>query len=164
MLPGERWRREQKGSLADFLGNSTPHELVRGADGVADRLRVRASMPDQTRPVHAEQRCASVLAVVETLLERPEGVLGEKKAHRGLEASRDLLLEGLLDEVREALGDLEDDVAREPVRHDDVYVARVDIAALDVPDETQTGLFQEAEDLLHGVRALSLLLAHGHRA
>src|SRR5450756_1006160 len=107
MLPGERRRRERERPLADFLGHSTPPEVVRRADGIAHRLRVRAPVADQTGPVHAEKRSSAVFAVVEALLEGSEGVLGKEKAHRGLEASGDLLLERLLNQVCEALGDLE---------------------------------------------------------
>src|SRR5450759_1471349 len=164
MLPGERRRRERERALADFLGNSAPDEVVGGANGVAHGLRVRAPVPDETGPVHAEKRRAAVLAVVEAFLEGTEGVLRKQKAHRRLKAAGDLLFERLLHEVREALGDLEDDVSREAVRDDDVDVTAVNVAALDVPDETEAGLLQEAERFLHDIRALALLLAHGHEA
>src|SRR5664279_1901673 len=164
MLPGERRRRERERALADFLWNSAPDEFVGRPNGVAHGLRIRAPVPDETGPVHAEERRPAVLAVVEALLEGTEGVLREQEAHRRLKAAGDLLFERLLHKVREALGDLEDDVPREAVRYDHVDVAPVDVAALDVPDEMETGLLQKAKRFLHDVRALAFLFADGHEA
>src|SRR5450759_102569 len=149
MLPGERRRRERERALANFLGNSAPDEVIGGANGVAHGLRVRAPVPDETGPVHAEERRAAVLAVVEAFLEGTESVLRKQKAHRRLKAAGDLLFERLLHEVREALGDLEDDVSREAVRDDDVDVAPVDVDVIVTDGFTGNVILKVSESLAH---------------
>ena len=55
-------------------------EVAGDADGVLDRLRVRAAVADDAAAVDAEERRAAVLGVVDALLDVVERALEQQRA------------------------------------------------------------------------------------
>ena len=83
----------------------------------------------------AEQRRAAVLGVVDAAPEMPQRAARQQRADPHGDGARQLFAQQTLDHVDEPLADLQRDVAGEAVADDDVGLAAVDVARLDVADE-----------------------------
>src|SRR5436305_3869999 len=81
-------------------------ELDRPADGVLDRMGVRAAVADEAAAVDPEEGGGAVLAVVDPGAEAVEGGLGEQVARLRAGAPLELLSEHLADQLRQRLGAL----------------------------------------------------------
>src|SRR5664280_3341131 len=154
--------------LAD-LGFDVADDPARGvsvgeADGVPDRICARARVAHQARPAHAEQRRPPVLGVVRLALEGREHAFRQQHADRRLRRAPRLAAQQGVDHLAQPLGDLEHDVAHETVADHHVHAAVVDVAPLDVADEVQPGIGEQAVRLDRHAVALALLLADREQA
>ena len=148
----------------DLLRQPLPGELRGEANGVLDGLGARPAVADDDAALHAEHRRSPVLGVVEPRLEPPEGGPRQQEPDGRFERALDLVAQQLLDHLRQGLGDFQDDVAGEPVGHDDVHLAVENVPSFDVADEVQAGLLEDPERLLRAFASLGVLLADGHQA
>src|SRR5215212_2119359 len=126
---------------------------------VLDARSLRVSVADDDRAFYAKQVGTTVVLGVHSVphLQQPltKDACGEPAqnvaCNRGADHGEDL--------TRNTLGRLEDDIAREAVRHEHVGRPAPDVSTLDVTDETDPRLLHEPVRLLGEVVALPWLLA-----
>ena len=129
-------------------------EPIRHRDGVAHRLRARSAVADDRHAGDAEQRRAAVLGVVHAPAEMPERPPRQQRSDAHRERARQLLAQQLLDHFDQPFADLQRDIAGEPVADDDVGVAAVDVARLDVADERERRRLEQPVRLARQLVAL----------
>ena len=134
-------------------------EARRHRDGVAHRLGRRAAVTDDAEAVEAEERRAAVLGVVDAPAEAAERLARQQVADARAERRRQLVVQQALDRLDQPFADLQRDVAGEAVADDDVDVAGVDVAPLDVADEVDRRVLEQLVRLARQLVALALFLA-----
>ena len=123
--------------FGDELRDARPRHRRGHLAGVADHPPLGPAVGDDGGPLHAEQRRAADLLVVEHRADpadaRPHEHVGQPAAPR----PRELGPPQVEDEARQALEELDDDVAEDRVADDDVGQVLREVLALDVAHEAQ---------------------------
>ena len=115
--------------------------------------------PTMQRAGQPEQRRAPDLGVVDPPVKPPERAARQQIPDTGAERPVEFVPQEPLDDLDQPFAHLERDVAGEPVAHDDLGLTTIQIAGLDVPDETQSATTQQLMRLADQLVALGLLLA-----
>ena len=95
-------------------------ELVGDANAVEDGAIVGGAVADDADAAHAEQRRATVFAVVEAAAELVEGLAGEQRAHLGGDGAGERLAQHIAHKAAHALTGFEGHVADKAVADDDI--------------------------------------------
>ena len=168
-LPGRRPHPARRDDLPRASGMPSDSAICRvtwprqstaaASQAIPDHPPAGASVGDDAAPADAEQRRAAHDLVVERapdpLDPRTHQEVGEPAAQVAAELTR----EQVEDVARQALEELDDDVAQDRVADDDVGKVRVEVLALDVADEVQVRLVDQLGRALDPRIALPLLLA-----
>src|SRR5215471_2727128 len=110
--------------------------------GVADGFGARTPMADYRDPLNADKRSATILGIVEPLLEPLESGPGEHCARLGLKRCFELLFEQPHHRLYYSLANFEGDITCKSITDDYIGLPRVHIAALDIPDEIEARVLQ----------------------
>ena len=127
------------------------------ATALRTALALERPWPTIVTPADAEQRRAAVFRVVHAPAEAPERAPRQQRSDAHRDRARQLLAQQRLDHLDQALADLQRHVAGEPVADDDVGVAAVDVARLDVADEVERRGLQQPVRLARQLVALASL-------
>ena len=152
--------------LADLGVDAVRGEVAGDADGVLDRLGVRAAVGDDAAAFDAEERRAAVFGVVDPLLDVVERALRAAARRSCAWTSRvtsvaDASCRTISPSDSEALSTT---LPMKPSQTIDVRVAVEDVAALGVAHEVEARLLEDAERLLRQLVALALFLADREQA
>src|SRR5260221_2043752 len=146
--------------LANVFVDAPLQERGQGVDRAPERAGSARAVADEAHAVHPEERCRTVLLPVDARAEPRQGPSHEQRAKHGQRVALDLLAHGTAEERGRALCGLQQYIAGEAVRDDDVAGPREEIAALDGADEVEVPRgFEERQHLLHELVPLALLLA-----
>ena len=140
-------------------------ELGCDADSVHDGALVGCAVADDTDSADTEQGRATVLGVIDALLEVLEGTAGEEGPDLGCDGGLEGLSQQDADQACGSLAGLDGDVANESIADDDVGVTVEEVAALDVADEVHLrACLEQGEGVVGEGVSLAVLLADGEEA
>src|SRR5262249_12696332 len=128
--------------------------------GIANRFRRRAPVADDAQAVEADERRTAVFRVVHPFAEAAIGLSRQQVADTRAERRRQLVVQQPLDGFYEPFADLERDVAGEAVTHDYIGSPGVDVASLDVANESDRRSLQKLVRLSSQIVALALLFTN----
>ena len=94
-------------------------------------------MADDGDTVDAKERRAAVLGVIDAAAEAPKRTPRQERSNPHGDRTRQLLAQERFHHLDDTLADLQRHVPGEPVADDDVCLAAVDVAGLDVADKRQ---------------------------
>src|SRR5215469_12057655 len=116
--------------------------VLSDAYGITDCLGARPAVANHCDPLNPDKRSATVLGVVEPLLEPLEGRPGKHGARLGLERRLELLFEQPHHRLYYSLAHFEGDITCKSITDDYIGLPRVHIAALDIADEIEARVLQ----------------------
>jgi len=127
-----------------------------GADGIADRARIRGAVRDNGNAVDTQQRRTTILGGIEPLADCAELLAHEQKGKAPDEPASEKLVQVADHKGGEPFHGLERDVAGKAVGDDHVGFGAIDIATLDITDviDARRHLLQ---DLRRGPRQVGTL-------
>ena len=97
--------------------------------------------------------------VIEALERRPEGLAHHERRQFRQDAAAGVLFEPALEERRDALPELQEDISHEPVADNDLRRSLQDVPALDVADKVEIARLKKRVRLLGGFVSLALLFS-----
>ncbi len=134
------------------------------AHGILHGVRIRRSVRDDADALDAQQRRSAVLGVVEALFEIGERAARQQRSDLPRDGCFERFLKSGADQVGDAFGNLQGDIADESVGDDHIDFSIVEIAAFDVADKIQRKLLQELKGLAGQIVALGLFFADREQA
>ena len=152
--PGRRRER-----LGDELRDAGPGHRRRDVDAERDHPPPGPAVGDDHGAAHAEERRPAGALVVEDVADPADPGPQQQVRDPAPERAPELAPEQVEDPARQALEELDDDVAQDRVADDDVGEVVDDVLALDVADEVEVRLVEQLGRLLDPGVALALLLA-----
>src|SRR5205807_9908677 len=134
---------------ANFLDDMRVHLLFNGlgrdAQRVFDRQRRARTVRDYANPIYSEKRTAAVLFIIRLVLNRSNGILGEKCADFSHRRSHELVLEPLKHRHRNRFARFQDHIANESVADDDFNRIFKEMTAFYVANEVKRTWSQHLE-------------------
>src|SRR5213082_1129913 len=133
-------------------------------DGVFDGVGVRTPMAYHANTLRSQKRRATILRVINLFLQSLECPLRKLCPNLGKKRAFHRLLQRIEDPDRQALTNLQGNVAHDTIAHDHVHDSGKKIPALDVAHEMHRTLLQQSIDLARQHVALDFFLSHRKQA
>jgi hypothetical protein len=147
--------------VRDELGDAGPGRIRGHGARESDHPPPRATVRDDHRALDPQEGRSAGRFIVEDLPDAPDPGAQEQVRELAPDAPPQLRAPQVEDEGRQALEELDHDVAGHRIGHHDVGEVGDKVLALDVPDETQAGDVEQLGRSLDSQVALALLLADG---